>query len=237
MVDGRAVSDGPVSKRRVIPPDRIPGSEPESFVKEEEVVCSRCSFGNPKDESVCQQCNFSLHLTKEELESIEGRLSGVEHAALGVEDDSDEGEVHAKELIEELKEVPFFAELGSKSLVKILPVLERLSFSKGSLIVKQGDDGDSFYTVRDGNVRVVLQKEGSQDVAIAQLGPKEGFGEMALLADQPRSATVVAVTDVQVWRLPKDGFDLLLAENVSLALYFNRLLTQRLGSLEQKIVP
>ena len=57
MTDGRAVGDGPVSKRRIIRPSRIPGAEPESFVKEEKVVCPWCSYGNPIEESVCQQCN------------------------------------------------------------------------------------------------------------------------------------------------------------------------------------
>ena len=73
------------------------------------------------------------------------------------------------------------------------------------------------------------------DVQVAQIGVKEGFGEMALLTDQPRFATVVALTDLEVWRLPKDAFQALLAENRTLAAYFSELLNHRLDTLEETV--
>ena len=72
-------------------------------------------------------------------------------------------------------------------------------------------------------------------ILIAQLGPLEGFGEMSLLAGQPRTATVAAVTDVVVMRLPKDHFQSLLAENLSLSLFFKRLMNERLVQLKEKL--
>ena len=148
-----------------------------------------------------------------------------------------EGEVPGQELIRELREVPFFAELGSRSLVKVIPALQERRYPKGSKIVTQGEEGDSFYIIRSGNAGVLLEREGKPGVALAQLGPHDGFGEMALLTDETRSATVVSTTDVEAWRLARDAFQELLAENISLSLYFNRLLTKRLRSLEDKIRP
>ena len=58
---------------------------------------------------------------------------------------------------------------------------------------------------------------------------------MALLTGQPRSATVVASTEVEAWRLPKEAFQRLLEENLSLAFYFNRVLSQRLMALQERI--
>ena len=155
---------------------------------------------------------------------------------MGVESVSDEGEVPGQGLVEELQEVSFLAGLGSKSLVKVIPVLEPLQFSRGSTVVKQGDPTDSFYIVRSGDVQVVMEREDRLAAPIATLGAKEGFGEMAILTDQPhRSFTIVAMTDVELWRLSKEEFKALLSENLSLSLYFNRIMTQRLRALQEKV--
>ena len=233
MADGKAKEDDAVAKRRVISREKIPGADPPSYVREEELVCPRCNHGNPKDKDSCQQCGFQLYLSEEDEKSIEGRLSGAERP--GVESDSDEGEVPGQDLIEGLKEVPFFAELGSKSLVKLIPAMQELRYPGGSKIVQQGDVGDSFYVIRSGKAEVVLERKGKPDIPIAHLGPMDAFGEMALLIDQPRNATVRAVTDVEAWRLPKSAFETLLSENLSLTIFFSRLLSDRLRSLEKKL--
>ena len=160
-------------------------------------VCPRCNYDNFKDDELCQRCESPLHLTKEEEESIEGRLSGRGSRYLGAESASDEGEVPGQGQTDELKEVPMLAGLGTKSLARIVAALEPRSFQPGSTIVKQGEPGDSFYIVRSGSVQVMLEREGTPAITVAELGPREGFGEMALLTDQPRSASVVAVTDVE----------------------------------------
>ena len=87
-------------------------------------------------------------------------------------------------------------------------------------------------------MQVMLERKGKPDISVAELGPQEGFGEMALLTDnQPRSASVIALTEVEVWRLAKDTFDELLSENLSLSLYFSRIMTRRITSLQEKITP
>ena len=86
-------------------------------------------------------------------------------------------------------------------------------------------------------MEVVLERGEDQGLVVAELGPKEGFGEMALLTDQPRSATVTASTDVDTWSLSATAFQVLLSENLSLALHFNRILSQRLRTLQERIVP
>ncbi len=234
---GLTEDQGPVSRRRIIPPSRIAGGPSEAYEREA-VVCPRCSLGNFSDEEFCKRCKTPLHLTEDEEESIEGRVSGTDAQWLGPESDTDEQEeVTPGGLTEELAAVPIFSGLGSKSLLKVVPSLERREFSLGQEILKQGDLGDSFYIIRDGKVRVVLERGDDQGVVVAELGPREGFGEMALLTDQPRSATVTATTAVDTWRLSAQAFQALLGENLSLALYFNRILSQRLRTLQERIVP
>ena len=193
---GRTTEAEAVGKRRVISPSRVPGRA-SSFSTREVTVCPRCNYGNFKDDELCQRCESPLHLTKEEEESIEGRLSGRGSRYLGAESASDEGEVPGQGQTDELKEVPMLAGLGTKSLARIVAALEPRSFQPGSTIVKQGEPGGSFYIVRSGSVQVMLEREGTPAITVAELGPREGFGEMALLTDQPRSASVVAVTDVE----------------------------------------
>ena len=84
---------------------------------------------------------------------------------------------------------------------------------------------------------MLLERAGRPAITVAQLGALEGFGEMALLTGQPRSASVVATSNVEAWCLPQDAFSALLSENVSLALYFNRILTQRLRTLQEEVIP
>ena len=215
-----------------MPEAELLSDTPSAELGEESLVCHRCSAGNPESAELCQSCKFPLHLTQEEERSIEGRLSGVESRYLGVESTSDDADMPGGSLIEELKDVPFLASLGAKNLFKVIPALELQQFSAGSNIVKQGDEGDAFYIVGRGNVRVVLERPGRPDSTIAELGPKECFGEMALLTDQPRAATVTALTDAEVWRLPRDNFEKLLEENLSLTVYFNRMMSQRLKELQ-----
>ena len=237
MAEGRTVDNGLVTRRRIIAPSTL---DPllNSEISEEEAVCPRCNYGNPRHQENCQRCQFTLSLTREDEQSIKSRLSGTQLRWVGVESASDEGDVPAQDLIEELKEVSFLAGLGSKALLKLIPPLERRHFPKGSVIVKQGDPADSFYLIRSGDVQVVLSKDGKPVAAVATLGPKEGFGEMALLTDQPdRSFTIIAKTDAEVWRLPKGAFNELLSENLSLSLYFNRILSQRLTAIQKRVYP
>ena len=232
MDNGKAKDGGKVSKRRVVPPEDIKGLPPPNY---DEVVCARCSTGNPKGKDKCKSCKFPLDLTKEEEQSIEGRLSGAEKGQVGVESTSDESEEPVHPLVLELQKIPFLADLGTKSLVKIVPALQGLQYPTGARIVRQGEDGDSFYIVRSGNVQVIREQRDKPSIPVAQLGPREGFGEMSLLAGQPRTATVAALTDVVVMKLPKDAFQSLLQENLSLSLFFKRLMNERLVQLREKL--
>ena len=110
-------------------------------------------------------------------------------------------------------------------------------FSKGSVILNKGSTGDAFYILRSGHVRTFLERSAGEDIAIEQLGPTEGFGEMSILTDQPRPTTVVAITDVAAWRLPKEEFESVLSENLSMSLYFTRTFAQRLQMLHRRVDP
>jgi len=83
------------------------------------------------------------------------------------------------------------------------------------VIVKQGDPGDAFYIVRDGSVQVVVRKERSRR-RIATLRAGDFFGEIALLNDAPRNATVQGLDAGSVWRLERQDFRDLLGRYLDL---------------------
>jgi CRP-like cAMP-binding protein/Zn-dependent protease len=106
----------------------------------------------------------------------------------------------------ELRQQPCFAHLGTDQVVELRTRGEWLVVGAGQAIVRQGEQGDSFYAVSSGQFDIVVDDERKQTI-----GPGSYFGEIALLLDVPRTASVIARTPARVFRLDRDGFDRLLA--------------------------
>lgn len=91
-----------------------------------------------------------------------------------------------------LSKVPILASLDKIELLTVADALEPATFTDGYTIMRQGDNGDDFFIIIEGHVVVLQQKPGSSDpVEVSRLGPSDYFGEVALLLDCPRAATVV----------------------------------------------
>ena len=106
----------------------------------------------------------------------------------------------------ELRHQPCFAHLGNDQVVELRRRGEWLIVGAGQAIVRQGEEGDSFYAVSSGQFDIVVNGERKQTI-----GPGSYFGEIALLMDVPRTASVIARTPARVFRLDREGFDRLLA--------------------------
>ena len=109
--------------------------------------------------------------------------------------------------IAELRALPVFAHLGTERLAELLGHGAWVSLSAGDVLMEQGAIGDAFFAVASGQADVLV--DGAQVGAVAA----GGFaGELALLNDAPRAATVVARTPMRAYRLSREGFDSLIAE-------------------------
>ena len=75
--------------------------------------------------------------------------------------------------------------------------VSQVHFRPGEVIFRQGDPGDLVYTIVQGEVEVIREDEDGAERLLARMGPGEYFGEMALISDAPRTATVRALTDVE----------------------------------------
>jgi CRP-like cAMP-binding protein len=109
---------------------------------------------------------------------------------------------------QELRELPSFEHMEFDELVELLQHGRWTNVAPGETIVRQGDVGDAFFAIRSGQVEVL------EDGAVVRtMGPGTHFGEIALLLEVPRTATVRAVTPVRLFRLDREGFDRLVKDS------------------------
>ena len=105
-----------------------------------------------------------------------------------------------------LRALPAFASLGSTEIALILDHGRWVSVAPGEVVVEQGQPGDGFYVIGSGQVEVIRDGQ-----VVNTQGPGDHFGEIALLMDVPRTATVIAKTPTQVFRLDREGFEQVVA--------------------------
>lgn len=115
-------------------------------------------------------------------------------------------------MIEILKQIPFFAQLSDEDLEAIGQKVEMQYFGPEQVIFEEGDYGEEMYIIKRGKVQVL------RDFSIlAVLSDNAFFGEMALVSDEPRNATIRAVTEVEALVLKKNDFRELLESKSSIA--------------------
>lgn len=118
----------------------------------------------------------------------------------------------AKDTVERLSRVPIFSGCSNKELLTIAKVVRPIQHSKGSVIAKEGEPGAGLFVIDKGEADVTI---GGRKVNHLREG--EFFGEMALLDGGPRTATVVATTDISLFALSEWVYRGLLVEHPSIA--------------------
>ena len=131
-----------------------------------------------------------------------------------------------------LRNVKLFEHLHDVSLSKLAEVLTLVTFSAGSRIFKQGEVGNSFYLIKSGIVSICQATSSFSNATseIAKLGPGKYFGELALMEDEPRKASAVAVDSVVCFVLDRFNFNNTLGE-------FKEALDENIGvAVLQKVI-
>lgn len=101
----------------------------------------------------------------------------------------------------QLKDVPFFGGLSKRELATVAQLTDEVDVEAGHVLVREGDSGHEFFVIIDGTAEVLRN-----DAPIAELGPGEFFGEMALLDEDRRTATVRAISAMKVLVMTRKGF-------------------------------
>jgi HD-GYP domain-containing protein (c-di-GMP phosphodiesterase class II) len=128
---------------------------------------------------------------------------------------------------------PLFFSLKSDHIEEIASKFKVLRFNPHDTIIKEGEPGDSFYILKEGHVRVIKESPEGENI-LAELAPPEGFGEMAILIDEQRTATIKAVDSVETLQLIRDDFLHLVKETPDLLLDMKKLLDSRVSFLEDE---
>ncbi|CDW60154.1 cAMP-dependent protein kinase regulatory subunit [Trichuris trichiura] len=107
-----------------------------------------------------------------------------------------------------LSKVKILEDLDKWERLTVADALEPVSFTAGTVVVEQGQPGDEFFIILEGEVDVMQKRtEDSQPEVVGHLGPSDYFGEIALLLDRPRAATVVAKTNLKCARMDRARFE------------------------------
>jgi CRP/FNR family transcriptional regulator, cyclic AMP receptor protein len=122
-----------------------------------------------------------------------------------------------------LARCPFFADLSRNELRELAKVTEDMEVEEGKALTREGASGSEFFVIVDGEVSVT--KNGSE---IRTLGPGDFFGEISLLEDRPRTATVTAKTRLRFFVLTRQAFRSLLDRQPELEKKVMRALEERL---------
>ena len=132
------------------------------------------------------------------------------------------------EEVELLRNIPMFARIEPSKLKLLAFTSERLTFQSGQDLCVQGADGDSAFIIIEGDAEVIVDSPNGP-MTVAAMGRNDVVGEIAILCDVPRTATVRATTDLTALKISKDLFFRLVTEFPQMAVEIMRVLATRLN--------
>jgi di/tricarboxylate transporter/CRP-like cAMP-binding protein len=130
----------------------------------------------------------------------------------------------------ELASVAPFSELSPVDRARLAAALEEVTYEPGEIIFAQGAHADALYIVRDG-----LVERQTDGVRLDVLGPTAVFGDLALLRDETRATTLLAITSTVLWRLPAERFTRLLRRTPGIAVFFASAVSHRLAQRQLEV--
>jgi CRP/FNR family cyclic AMP-dependent transcriptional regulator len=134
-----------------------------------------------------------------------------------------------------LKAVPLFSSFPEDQLRMLASVVTRKSVTRSTTVMAGGDPTDSLYIVLSGRLKVMMSDADGKEVILSILGPGEFFGEMGLIDDAPRSASVVAIEACELLSIAKRDFKKCLSDNFEMTMAVMRGLVRRLRDADRKI--
>ncbi len=163
---------------------------------------------------------FSGHESVQALESLWLRLGE---------------EVGLREIKEILREVPLFSKFTEQDLDALATIVRRRSYPKNFMLFQQGDPGEEFLILSQGSVKVELTNPDGKELTLVILKPYQFLGELALLDDVPRSATVVTMEKAEFLVISKRDFGDMLNAYPRMCLPILKQLTRRIRVLTDDI--
>ena len=143
--------------------------------------------------------------------------------------------MNLNEEVEILKGVPIFAKIEPAKLKLIAFTGERMNFGAGQELFHQGDPGDAMYVILAGVADVLIDNDKGGQITVAEMRKNNFVGDMAILCDVPRTATIKAREPLTTLKISKDMFYRLVAEVPQMAIEVMRELAHRLEDTNKKL--
>lgn len=137
--------------------------------------------------------------------------------------------------VELLRSIPLFAKIEPSKLKLLAFTSERLTFQPGQSLCHQGDIGDAAYLIVDGTADVIIEGDDGSQLTVAQVGKNAFIGEIAILCDVPRTATIKAASTLTTLRITKDLFYRLVSEFPQMTIEIMREIAARLDRTTQDL--
>ncbi|HUW36705.1 MAG TPA: cyclic nucleotide-binding domain-containing protein [Rhodocyclaceae bacterium] len=134
-----------------------------------------------------------------------------------------------------LRTLPMFETLAEDRLATIVRATSLRRVARQAVVLNAGDHTDNIYLILSGGLKVLIAGDDGREVILSMLGPGEFFGEMGIIDDHPRSATVKATESSNLVVINKADFQRCLADNFDVSLFIMRSLVKRLRQADRKI--
>ena len=128
--------------------------------------------------------------------------------------------------VEILRRIPLFANVEAAKLKLMCFASERITYKSGQSLFEQGDVGDAAFIIIEGAADVIVTRDAP--LVVAQVGKDDIVGEIAILVDIPRTATVTATSDLTTLKITKDLFFRMITDFPEMGVEIMRVLAQRL---------
>lgn len=135
-----------------------------------------------------------------------------------------------------LESCKLFSALSPEDLAALKGVTSEVTFAGGTEIFKEGDAGDALYAVKDGTVLISAVMAGGARQVLSRVPPGEVFGELAIIDNQPRSATATAEVDTTLYLVPRDSMIHMLTHSPSFSFSMMREITNRLREFNRQYI-
>jgi CRP/FNR family transcriptional regulator len=134
-----------------------------------------------------------------------------------------------------LARVPTFEALGPEELARVADVAVPRRYEPGNVVFREGDESDTCYVVRNGHARAIREHADGRTITLANFGPGDIFGELAMFEDERRSATVETLDDVEAVAILGADMRRLMREHAELAVGVVVSLGRRLRAANERI--
>jgi CRP/FNR family transcriptional regulator len=134
-----------------------------------------------------------------------------------------------------LRAVPVFSDLGEDELARVADVAVPRQFVAGEVVFREGDESSTCYVVRHGRARAVREHPDGRSITLANFGPGDIFGELAMFDDERRSATIETLEDTEAIAILGGDMRRLLSEHAEIAVKMLASLGRRLRETNERL--